>query len=280
MKKNIHLKKYALALMSILCFCALSSCITTRQDVVYLNQQIAALNNRVSDLEQSSAVGNEASSLRQSQADIVSDMENLKAEMQRLTAKVESNEMVIRRAVERDTTDQDTLKATIAGLNERITRLEELVAQTRPQPSAPPGETPPVKPVETPSEKPALTDETLYNSSLNFFKEGKYDMAIEGFQNFLQKYPHSELADNAQFWIGECHMANKQYEQAILAYQKVIKDYPNGNKVPNALLKQATAFSEINDKISAKLLLQKIISNYPNSPEAKRAESLLQKLEN
>jgi TolA-binding protein len=74
-------------------------------------------------------------------------------------------------------------------------------------------------------------------------------------------------------------MATKQYEQAILSYQKVIKDYPNGNKVPNAILRQAMAFTEINDKISAKLLLKKVINNYPDTPEAKSAESQLQKLE-
>jgi tol-pal system protein YbgF len=280
MKNNKCTKKLSLIFLLIFCFFAVSSCITTRQDVIYLNQQIVALNNRVSDLEGSSDLRTESASIRQSQADMVSDIEGLKDEMQQLTAKVENNDLLIRRSLERDTGEQDALKATIAGLNERITKLEEQLAQLKSQPASPPTGTEPSRPTEKPSEKPApAADETLYNSSLNLFKEGKYDKAIEGFKNFLQKYADSELADNAQFWLGECHMATKQYEQAILAYQKVIKDYPDGNKVPNAIFRQAAAFTEINDKISAKLLLKKVIKNYPDSPEAKKAESQLRKLE-
>ena len=279
MKNIARYKERSLALMLILVFFAISSCITTRQDVIYLNQQIAALNNRVSELEESPGLRTESESLRQSQADIVSDMENLKDEMQRLTAKVENNDLLIKRAVERDTAEEDALKATLASLNERITRLEEKISQPGPQPGATPEKKETALPVETPSNKRVPSDEILYNSSLNFFKEGEYDKAIAGFKDILQKYPDSELADNAQFWVGECHMATKQYEQAILSYQKVIKDYPNGNKVPNAILRQAMAFTEINDKISAKLLLKKVINNYPDTPEAKSAESQLQKLE-
>ena len=278
--KNIGCyKERLLVLMLIFVFFAISSCITTRQDVIYLNQQIAALNNRVSELEESPELRTESASLRQSQADIVSDMENLKEEMQRLTAKVENNDLLIKRAVERDTAEEDALKATLKSLDERLTRLEEKISQTGSQPGAAPEKKETAPPLETPSDKQGPSDEILYNSSLNFFKEGEYDKAMGGFKDLLQKYPNSELADNAQFWVGECHMAKKQYEQAILSYQKVIKDYPNGNKVPNAILRQAIAFTEINDKISAKLLLKKVLNNYPNTPEAKSAESQLRKLE-
>ena len=91
-------------------------------------------------------------------------------------------------------------------------------------------------------------------------------------------YPKSDLADNAQFWIGECHMSLEQYEQAILAYQEVIKKHPKGNKVPNAMLRQAVAFAEIKDKTSAKLLLKKVIKEYPNSSEAQIARAKLKTL--
>jgi tol-pal system protein YbgF len=115
----------------------------------------------------------------------------------------------------------------------------------------------------------------LYESSLAQYREGKYEEALAGFESFLKKYPQNELADNAQFWTGECYMAMGKYEQAILAYQEVIKNYPKGNKVPNAMLRQALAFYEINDKISSSLLLKKIIKNYPDSTEAKIAEAKL-----
>ena len=94
----------------------------------------------------------------------------------------------------------------------------------------------------------------------------------------MKKYPKSDLADNAQFWIGEAYFSLRQYEQAILAYNDVIKRYPKGNKIPNALLRQSLAFIEINDKTSARLLLRKIIKEYPNSSEAKIASKKMESL--
>ena len=117
--------------------------------------------------------------------------------------------------------------------------------------------------------------QAFYNAAITLMGEGKYEEAVAGFRSFLEKYPKLDLADNAQFWIGECYMAQKQYEQAILAYQEVIKRYPKGNKVPSAILRQALAFYEIGDKISSKLLLKKVIKEYSDSSEAKIAEAKL-----
>ena len=55
---------------------------------------------------------------------------------------------------------------------------------------------------------------------------GKYEDAIQRFQGFHEKYPKSERADNALFWVGRIDFALKQYEQAILAFNDVIKNYP------------------------------------------------------
>jgi tol-pal system protein YbgF len=117
-----------------------------------------------------------------------------------------------------------------------------------------------------------------YDSALASFKRGNYEEAMGAFRAFLKSYPKSDRADNAHFWIGECHMALKQYEQAILAYQEVIKRYPNGNKVPNALLRQAIAFLEIKDETSTRLLLNRVIKDYPNSNEARIAKATLDNL--
>jgi tol-pal system protein YbgF len=127
-------------------------------------------------------------------------------------------------------------------------------------------------------EEPRSEELDLYDTSMASFKEGKYEDAMQGFETLLKKYPNSDRADNAQFWIGECYMGIKQYEKAILAYQEVIKKYPKGNKVPSAMLRQAIAFLEIKDKTSTRLLLKKIINKYPDSSEAQIAKKKLQAL--
>jgi len=118
----------------------------------------------------------------------------------------------------------------------------------------------------------------LYNMSLSLYKEGKYNNALKKLKKFIEKYPNSDLADNAYFWIGNCYMFMRKYEHAILAYQKVIEKYPYGDKVSSSMLKQAVAFSEIGDKVTARLLLKEIIEKYHDSDEAKTANLMLQKI--
>jgi len=80
----------------------------------------------------------------------------------------------------------------------------------------------------------------LYDLPLALYREGNYEEAITGFKASSENSPKSNLADNAQYWVGESHMALKQYEHAILAFQVLIKKYPKGNKVPKAVLSTGT----------------------------------------
>jgi tol-pal system protein YbgF len=273
---------------------ALSSCVT-KDDILYLNDQIVALNGRVNKMEKgvSTDVDQRLEAVRLRLAQLGADLDKAKADMETLSGRVEENNYLTKRTIERDTSDQDAVRSGVAGLNERVARLEtevkrlnEYVAiptsstsppSTAPAQSVPPASTASVaKPAVQAPPTPAVSpEESLYESALAKFRAGQSEEALAGFKHFLGKYPKSKLADNAQFWIGECYFSLRQYEQAILAYQEVIKNYPQGNKVPNAMLRQALAFNEINDTTSAKLLLKKIVKSYPNSSEAKIAESKL-----
>jgi len=269
----------------------LPSCVTIEKDILYLNDQVKALNTRVNKIEGS--VSNELDSnlvsIRERQAEMGAELHTIRQEMQNLSGQVDDYYRTVRHAVERDTTEQDAVKASVTDLTQRISDLEtglkevdkylglEVVHKQSQLISKKPDDKLPVDNEDklTSQQEAVSPDTRLYDITLRIYREGQYEKAITGFTAFLEKYPNSDLADNAQFWVGECYMALKQFEQAILAYQEVIKKYPKGNKVPNALLRQALAFGEINDKISSKLLFKKIIKNYPDTSEAKIAEAKL-----
>jgi tol-pal system protein YbgF len=271
---------------------ALSSCVTTKDDVLYLNDQIVALNDRVNKIDKkaSSDLDQRLEAVRLRLAQVGADLDKTRADIQSLSGKVEENRFLTKRAVERDTTDQDSMRTGVSALNERVARLETEVKRlteyvSLPTSALPGAAAPPVRPpspaaVEKPGPQPApapalSAEDNLYESALAKFKAGKSEEALAGFKHFLGNHPKSKLADNAQFWVGECYFSLKQYEQAILAYQEVIKNYPEGNKVSSAMLRQALAFTEIKDTTSAKLLFKKIVKSYPNSSEAKIAEAKL-----
>jgi len=277
---------------------ALSSCVYDTE-FAYLNDQVIALNKRVKALEETldkrleRDLDARLESVHSNQAGLSAEMGELREEVQKLSGRVEDNEHVIKKTVERDLTDQDAMKAAVAGMAEQVVALESVVKRQQEYlglESAPslekPGEgkvkalpSEPGEPKVTAKVEPISGEVALYDKSLALFREGRFEEAMDGFSDFLKRYPDSDRADNAQFWIGESYMALKQYEKAILAYQEVIKKYPKGNKVPNALLRQAAAFEEINDKTSSRLLLKKLIKNHPDTSEAEIARKKLAALQ-
>jgi len=304
-------KKHLGRLGLLLAILVLPSCVTP-EEKVYLNDQIVSLNSRVNRLETSDKglsrdfdsgfqslhqkqkkINSNLDSVHDRQAENVAEMGRIRTQMQTLIGRAEENSYLVKRTVERDTTEQDEIKIKLSELTERFEKLEAGIqhlnsylglasgspdAKKRAAPP-PPREKetykPPLPLVEEESVSP---DKRLYELTLKLHRDGKYEEAIEGFRNFLKKFPKSDLGDNAQFWTGESYMALKQYEQAILAYQNVIKKYPKGNKMLNAMLRQAQAFYELKDKTSSKILLKKIIKRYPKSREAKIAKKRLKKM--
>jgi len=293
---NVRTKIRVFRLGSVIIFFIffLTSC-AYDSDLLYLNDQLLVLNKRVTKLQESIDSKIDATnfkSINSNQADMRVELDQLKDAIQRLSGRVEDNEHLIKRTVERDLKDQDAIRAELAGLvqlSPRVKELEMLVGRQNEYLDLEPpdiqedqkgdikaaGQEGAEPDQGITGEDPKSNELELYDRSLALFREERFEQAIDGFKSFLNQYPKSDRADNGQFWIGECLMALKQYEQAILAYQDVIKKYPKGNKVPNAMLRQAVAFLKIDDKTSSRLLLKKIIKQYPKSNEAKLAQTKL-----
>jgi tol-pal system protein YbgF len=107
-----------------------------------------------------------------------------------------------------------------------------------------------------------------YRQGLELLRAGQQREAIQRLREFLRRSPRSELADNAQYWIGEAYYAMRDYNRAILEFNEVLLRYPRGDKVPAALLRQAYAFADLGDQVDARLVLQKLVSEHGNTPEA------------
>lgn len=107
-----------------------------------------------------------------------------------------------------------------------------------------------------------------YQRGLQLYREGQTEQAIRVLREFINANPKSNLADNAQFWLGEAYYSRGDYNRAILELNEVLLKYAQGDQIPGALLALATAFANSGDKIDARLILQKLIADHPNSPEA------------
>jgi tol-pal system protein YbgF len=120
------------------------------------------------------------------------------------------------------------------------------------------------------------TPRALYDAAYQDLTRGNHGLALMGFQEVLAKFPTSELADNAQYWIGESYYAQKDYRQAQKEFEKVEGSYPQGDKVPAALLKLGFCLQQQGDKAAAHAAFQKLVQRFPNTEEARLAGAKLQ----
>ncbi|MGH7209744.1 MAG: tol-pal system protein YbgF [Nitrospiraceae bacterium] len=117
-----------------------------------------------------------------------------------------------------------------------------------------------------------------YQRTMEKFQQGELDTAMQGFSDFLVRYPTSTLAPNAQYWLGECYYGKKQFEQAIEAFDRVKLAYPASEKVPAALLKKGYAYLALNDRGRAVSVLKQVVDGFPKTPEADKASGKLSQL--
>ncbi len=180
----------------------------------------------------------------------------------------------------------DQLDATLADLGDRLDRISRRVGAGRGDITSVPAESAPrTKPGTAKPDTARQRDDTvglgedqLYNTAYLDFTRGKYDVAVGEFRRYLASFPQSEVADNAQYWIGECFYSLGTLDSAEAAFRQLITAYPQGNKAPAAEYKLGLVYLGQNRRPEAVNQLRKVVKEYPGTNEAKLAQGRLQAL--
>jgi len=133
-------------------------------------------------------------------------------------------------------------------------------------------------PAAAASNSPAPSADTLYSNGLRDITSGKYDLARSEFQDYLKYYGDTDLASNAQFYLGEIAYSQRQYSQAVAEYDKVLTNYPKSFKLAPARLKKGMALIELGQKSSGVKELREVVKRYPGTEEERRARARLKEL--
>src|SRR5215475_7452975 len=131
-------------------------------------------------------------------------------------------------------------------------------------------------PSATPSSAPSA--DTLYSNGLRDITSGKYDLARSEFNDYLKYYGDTDLASNAQFYLGEIAYSQKQYDQAVSEYDKVLTNYPKSFKLAPARYKKGIALIELGQKTSGVRELREVVKRFPGTEEDRRARAKLKEL--
>ncbi|NLL14426.1 MAG: tetratricopeptide repeat protein [Fibrobacter sp.] len=111
--------------------------------------------------------------------------------------------------------------------------------------------------------------EKLFQLAMNDFNAGRYDIAMSAFQNIVNQFPESSLAQDAQYWIAECFYATKKYSDAEKTYLSYIRNYPQGSKLCVSLYKLGLVYERQKKDKSKTLAWKKLVEQCPDAQETR-----------
>ncbi len=121
-------------------------------------------------------------------------------------------------------------------------------------------------------------EKLYYDAAFDLIKAKDFDKAALAFAAFLRKYPNSQYAGNAQYWLGEVNLAKGDLQGAGQAFAKVSQLYPKHAKVPDSLYKLADVERRLGHTDKVKGILQQVIAQYPGTSAAQLAQRDLQRM--
>ncbi|MCB1055123.1 MAG: tol-pal system protein YbgF, partial [Acidobacteria bacterium] len=155
-------------------------------------------------------------------------------------------------------------------------RLPAPTAPSQPAPSQPapsqaaptaaaPGPQAPAAPPAAATQPLTEAAQNLYDEGYTLYHEERFLDAEATFRRFLQAYAGTDLADNAQYWIGESRYARKDYQGALAAFSETVQRFPDGNKVPDAMIKAGQCLELLGDLDAARDTYEEVERRFPNS---------------
>ena len=130
-----------------------------------------------------------------------------------------------------------------------------------------------VVPVPPPPKAPAA--DRIFQAGLDAYRRADYEAALRHFELFVRQNPKHRNADNARFWIGECHYETGHYHDAAVALQRVVDDFPTSRKIPDALFKIGAAHEKQGAWGDARKAFAALVARFPHSALADLARARL-----
>jgi len=199
-------------------------------------------------------------------------------ELNTLIVQMSDNISTIRRATESASTRGGDVVSQVSSMGERLTatnermeRLSEQFAQLK-------------KLIENIPKLPVLGNadpgnpDQLFAAATGDYFRGNYDLALSEFRQYVETYPSSEMADNAQYFIGEILVAQNKKSDALAAFEKVKTVNPSGDKTAPALYKRAMVLIEMGQREEAVVQLLVLFKDYSKTKEGELAFQKLQEI--
>ena len=131
-----------------------------------------------------------------------------------------------------------------------------------------------------------LSAEERYQKAMELFNDGDYLDAVEEFRIVTLQFQGNPLADDAQYYLGECYFQREEYILAAYEYELLIRTHPTSKLVPDARFKRGMCYYELSpawnldQEYTHKAIdeFQALLEYYPFDPRASDAEAKIREL--
>ena len=119
------------------------------------------------------------------------------------------------------------------------------------------------------------TPRRLYETAYSDYTAGQWSLAVQGFETYLKTYPKSDLADDAQYYIGESYTGDSKFREAAAAYDRVIRDYPQSDILPEAYYKVGITYERLGQPDKAREAYEYAVKSFPDTDAGRLAKQRL-----
>ena len=181
----------------------------------------------------------------------------------------------------------DETNVRLTSLSQDVDGLREIIPQSVPTTTAPltpvdpnapqsPGGAAPTPGATVPAPVAAMpagtgtTPKRLYDTAYADYTAGQWSLAVQGFETYLKTYPKSDLADDAQYYVGESHSGDSKFREAVAAYERMIRDYPQSDMLPEAWYKVGITYERLAQPDKARAAYEFAVKTFPEGNDAVR----------
>ncbi|MBI4655804.1 MAG: outer membrane protein assembly factor BamD [Elusimicrobia bacterium] len=217
-------------------------CVATQHDMLQMQSQMDDLNHNLGTMQKN-------------QADLTVKMDNLSSNLNAFSENIKDLSTQMNRLSAKIDELENTLNRKVNAIGQTIKKQQEEVETT-------------------------LLPAKIYNDAYSAFLNNNHDSAINGFKNYLSRFPQGDMVESAYFNLGEAFYIKGNWQDAAVSYANVLDKFPKSAKIPQTRLKYALSLMKLpqDKKAEALKYMESILKDFPKSAEARAAKEQINKL--
>ncbi len=239
----------------------------TKEDLARLQADVNDLRNQIQELERTFSVRVDGlkSLLEQLNDQVASSnlvLEKVSKAMEKQTTGAQSSDQMLLQEVRSLSQKMDETATRVSAMAQQLNELK-VQSQSYRQTSAFGG---------------GISPNDLFDQSEGDFVEGNLDLAIQGFNAYIDSYPGGDKAVAALCRIGDIYSHQNMLPQAMAAFTRAIDDYPDREGIASALYKRANIHLSMNEDQKAIEDYRNLVINFSDTQESEHAKEELKRL--